>query len=154
MDTQQLTILIKALDHSTDHAQQLSGRALAIQTWIGSIFLGVIGGIIALGPNKLSEFGTNVQILLTIAVISLCFFGWITEVLTFKARIVAQHSKIKILRLLHLFEKDSFGEHSEIYEESNWVDWTNSLPRKIGTTPATAILFILASVVIALIWIA
>jgi hypothetical protein len=152
--SEKLTVLLKAFDHSREHNQQLRARAMTIQTWIGSILLAVIGGIIALGPDKLPEFGAEIQLLLTIAVLSLFIFGWITEVLTFKARVIEANSAFEIVRLLHLFEENYFGKHSPIFNVDDWSDWKKNPLRKIGAIPSIAILFILTTVVTALIWIA
>jgi hypothetical protein len=149
-----LTVLLKAFDHSDTHGAQLRQRAMAVHTWIGSILLAVIGGIIALGPKQLVNFGTSIQLLLTTAIVGLFVFGWVSEILFFRARVAEHEAAVRVIRLLHLFEDNYFGDHPAIFDEREWTAWVNNPLRRAGISPATAVLAVLTSVVTVLIWIA
>ena len=156
MDEQtKVTVLLKAFEHTQDHGQQLRARAMAVQTWIGSVFLAVIGGIVALGPGTIASFGREAQIALTAVAATLLAFAWITEVFTFRARVEQQKASLRVTRLLLLFDVNYFApEHPAIFDEAEWSGWTRSLLRRWGVSPTVAVLVILTVIVALLIWMA
>jgi hypothetical protein len=150
--SENIDILLKAFEHSNTQDAQLRERVMAVHTWIGSIQIAIIGGIIALGPGKLDAFGLGAKLSLMVAILSLFLFAWTTEVLTFRSRVAEQKASVRIIRLLHLFDSNYFGEHEPIFDESDWTDWTDSPLRRAGISPSTAVLAVLAFVAAVLIW--
>jgi hypothetical protein len=148
-----IDILLKALEHTQTNYRYLGDRAQTLFSWIGSVLLAILGGVVALGPSRFVAFGVYLQVGLTIAVCSLFIFGWISEIGMFRARVEEGKPAVKIGRLLHFFEVGYFDDHTIIFSERDWTDWMNDPLRRWGIGQHTAVLFVLTFVAIAIIWI-
>jgi hypothetical protein len=145
-------ILLKALEHTQTHYRDLGQRSQALFSWIGSVLLAIIAIVAALGPGAIADFGTYLQVALTIAVAMLFAFAWFSEVMIFRARVEEGKPAVKIGRLLHFFESGYFDEETVIFDEEDWTDWMHDPLRRLGLTQNTAVLFVLTVAVIGVVW--
>ncbi|MFN8530286.1 MAG: hypothetical protein U0670_16930 [Anaerolineae bacterium] len=154
LSTTNLSILFKAFEHSQSQVQHLRERVMSIHTWIGSILSAFIGLVAAFNPQQLSTTTASTRLLLSITIASLWAFAWLTELLSFRARVKEQQASVKIIRLLHLFDPDYFGIHSAVFDEQEWTGWTRNPLRIIGVSPSTAVLTVLSVVAVIFVWLA
>jgi hypothetical protein len=149
---QKINILLAAFEHTQTSYRFLGERAQTLYSWIGSVLLAVVGVIAALGPGKIAAFGTYLRLGITIAILTLFVFSWLTEIVSFRARVEEGKSAIRIVRLLHLFEAGYFDEDTIVFDEREWTEWMNSPIRKLGISPGTSVIFVLAVVATIAVW--
>lgn len=151
-DTTKVSVLMHALEHSSANYLHLGNRSQTLFSWIGSVYLAVLGVIAALGPGAIAAFGAGMQIGLSIACASLFIFSWVSEILFFRARLAEAEASVRIAGYLHLFEAGFFGQGAAVFDKSEWVSWHKDPLRRFGLTQHTSVLFVLAALVVAAIW--
>ena len=90
--------------------------------------------------------------MITGAIGSLFIFAWIVDIITFKSQVSEGKSALKVARLLHFFDADFFDGTTNLFDEDDWTDWMNNPLRNIGISHGTSVLFILAVIAAASIW--
>src|SRR5689334_17129733 len=116
LDPTRQEILLKAFDHSQTQLRHLQNRAQTLMSWIASLLLAIIGIVGTLAGGKISSADPIVRPGLIVTVLALFLFAWISEWLTFRARVAEHHAVVRIAKLLHLFEAGYFDDKTAVYD--------------------------------------
>jgi hypothetical protein len=73
-------------------------------------------------------------------------------VFLFRARAEEGRSSVRIASLLHFFDPTYFGGNEPIFDQEDWAGWTKDWRSRVGANQYTAVLFVLACVAVAVIW--
>lgn len=145
-------ILLKALEHTQTNRRFLITRVQGINTWIGSVLVLFIGGSAIFGSSQISVANQSLFWSVSLAIIVLFIFAWITEILTFQAQLEEGKSAVKIVEILHLFEAGFYDDSTVVFDKKDWTNWHESSLRRLGISPGTSVLFILSCIAILMLW--
>ena len=151
-DDIKVEILLKAFDHTQTNYRFLFSRAQTIFAWVGSMFIAIIGANAIFGSSSVTSSTVGLQILITLAICCLFVFAWIMDIIIFKSQASEGKAAVRIGRLLHFFDPDFFDGKTNIFTEDGWSDWVNNPLRNVGISHGTSVLFVLAVIAIASIW--